>query len=197
VSRSTCVAYAGRPSPERAAALLRFPSHSFRRLSEAAVVVPGRPDDALPLVELSSPSEFLGPPSSAFVAPSAPPSPVVAAGRGVFLVVLTPGTQGSRRPSRGVRLPFRVLPLLRRPLSFSAPSAEASRNVHRARDPPSRIPAPTNAITPGAPVAALRRDASRWAKVADPSPVPSSGFLPLSTVLAALRDAACPSRGPP
>jgi len=82
--------------------------------------------------------------------------------------VRTPGTQGSERPSRGVRLPFRVRPRARRPLSFSAPSAvleeDGDLSVSRVRDPPLLVLAPTNTTTPGAPFAALRRDASRWAR---------------------------------
>jgi hypothetical protein len=82
--------------------------------------VPGRPDDGLPLVELSSPSECLGPSSSAFVAPGAPPSPFRPAWG--FSRRADSRNVSSERPSRGVRLLFRVRPPDRRPLSFSAPS---------------------------------------------------------------------------
>jgi len=112
--------------------------------------------------------------------------------------VRTPGTQGSERPSPGVRLPFRVLPRSRRPHRSSVPSAEATGTSRQRgiRLPGFLLPRTRLRRVP------LFRPTTPKRRVVDeglPSPrrVPSSGFLPPSTVLAALHDAAFLLRGPP
>jgi len=112
--------------------------------------------------------------------------------------VRTPGTQGSERPSLGVRLPFRVRPRSRRPRSFSAPSAEATDAFRECGIRLSGFLLPRTRLRR---VPLFRPAMPKHHAVGEglPSPhrVPSSGFLPPSTVLAALHDAASLFRDPP
>jgi hypothetical protein len=138
-------------------------------------------------------------PSSAFVAPSAPPSPFVS-GLGVFLVRPDSRCRSPGSSSPGVRVPFRAEPRLGCPCSGLATLACASaaclsklgirlswssrsREHFLRRLPRSAHPS-------------LAAGAGR-VEIARSPPVPSSGFLPLSTVLAAHAARTSPLRNPP
>jgi len=126
-----------------------------------------RPRPGLPLVRLPSPSEFLSPTGSAFVAPGAPPL-AVSTGLGSFPSCGLPGRKVPRDPlvEFGSPSEFDRLHAARSPSPPRPPSSEedGDRCVSRVRDPPLLVLAPTNTTTPGAPFAALRRDAARWAR---------------------------------
>ena len=145
---------------------------------------------SLPLVRLPPPPEFLSPTGSAFVAPGAPPSPFRPAWG--FPRRADSRDVSSERPSRGVRLPFRVLRV------FAARSPAPPRPPKRpecfvSAGSASQASCSHERVYAGCPLSSRKAETSRdGRKLAELPPVPSSGFLPLSTVLAALRDRRVP-----
>jgi len=144
-----------------------------------------RPRPGLPLVRLPSPSEFLSPTGSAFVAPGAPPSPFRPA-----------WGLSHRADSRDAR--FReTLSWSSAPLQSSTACTPPALLLRPVRRPPKKtatgafrecgirlfwflLPRTQRRRVPRSPRCAETPRGGRG--IADPPPVPSSGFLPLSTV---------------